>query len=188
MKRLDLKKMTFVVIVLVLVFALAACGTPSALPKAQENEAGAESETPAAESAAEAPVAPTAGAAAPAATPAEAMINVVNNATLGNILVGNKGMTLYMFTTDAPDKSNCAGQCLVAWPPLLTQGSPVLGAGVDAAMVGKTQLPDGTWIVTYNHWPLYYFIKDKAAGDVFGQKVAGTWFVIGPDGKPIGMP
>jgi predicted lipoprotein with Yx(FWY)xxD motif len=188
MKHLDLKILTFVAVALVLAFALAACGTPSALPKSQENEAGAESETPAAESAAEAPVAPTAGAAAPAAAAAEAMINVVNNATLGNILVGNNGMTLYIFTTDAPDNSNCVDKCLAAWPPLLTQGAPVLGTGVNAAMVGKTQLADGTWIVTYNHMPLYYFIKDKAAGDVLGQKVAGTWFVIGPDGKPIGMP
>jgi predicted lipoprotein with Yx(FWY)xxD motif len=162
MKRLDLKKLLFVAIALVLVFALAACGTPAATP------------------------APTAKPAAPAAAaPVEAMINVATNATLGKILVGNNGMTLYIFTTDAPDKSNCTGQCLVAWPPLLTLGKPVLGAGVDASMVGKVQLADGTWIVSYNHMPLYYFIKDKAAGDVLGQKVAGTWFVLGPDGKAI---
>jgi predicted lipoprotein with Yx(FWY)xxD motif len=133
--------------------------------------------------------APTAKPAAPAAAaPVEATINVATDATLGKILVGNKGMTVYIFTTDVPDKSNCVDKCLAAWPPLLTLGKPVLGAGVDAAMVGKVQLADGTWIVTYNHMPLYYFIKDKAAGDVLGQKVAGTWFVIGPDGKAIGMP
>jgi predicted lipoprotein with Yx(FWY)xxD motif len=186
MKSLDLKKLTFITIAFVLIFALTACGTPAALPKAKENEAGAESETPVAESAAEAPVAPTAPA--PAAAPVEAMINVVKDASLGSILVGNKGMTLYIFTKDTPDKSNCTDKCIAAWPALLTLGKPVLGTGVDAAMVGKTQLADGTWIVTYNHWPLYYFVKDLKAGDVLGQKVAGVWFVIGPDGKPIGMP
>jgi predicted lipoprotein with Yx(FWY)xxD motif len=184
MKRLDLKKLTYVVVALVLVFALAACGAPAA-PKTQENEAGAEVETP--DVGTEAPVAPVAGAPTASAA-AEAMVNVATDATLGKILVGNNGMTLYIYTKDTPDKSNCTGQCLVAWPALLTQGKAVLGTGVDAAMVGKAQLADGTWIVTYNHWPLYYFAKDLKAGDVLGQKVGGVWFVIGPDGKAIGMP
>ena len=41
-------------------------------------------------------------------------------------------MTLYMFTKDEANKSNCDSDCLAKWPPLLTQGKPVLGDGVDA--------------------------------------------------------
>ncbi len=124
---------------------------------------------------------PAAGAAT------EATINVASDPTLGQILVGNNGMTLYMFTKDTPDTSNCSGKCITSWPPLLTQGSPVLGPGVDASLVGSAALPDGTKIVTYNHMPLYYFAKDTKAGDVLGQNVGSVWFVLGPDGKPVGM-
>jgi predicted lipoprotein with Yx(FWY)xxD motif len=35
--------------------------------------------------------------------------------------------------------------------------------------------------MTYNGWPLYYYIKDKAPGDTTGQGVGGTWFVVPPD-------
>jgi len=95
-------------------------------------------------------------------------------------------MTLYMFTKDEADKSNCSGNCLTNWPPLLTQGSPTLGEGVDPALVGSASLPDGSKIVTYNHMPLYYYVKDTKAGDVTGQNVGNVWFVVSPDGKSVG--
>ena len=134
--------------------------------------------------AAPAPVAPTE---VMAEAPAEAEISVVEDPALGKILVGAKGMTLYMFTKDEANKSNCAGDCLVKWPPLLTMGKPVLGDGVDASLVGSAALADGTKIVTYNGMPLYYWVNDKAAGDVTGQKVGDVWFVVSPDGKPVGF-
>jgi predicted lipoprotein with Yx(FWY)xxD motif len=123
--------------------------------------------------------------AAPAA--AEATINVATDPKLGKILVDGKGMTLYVFTKDTPDKSNCAGGCLKAWPALLTQGSPKAGTGVDASMLGSTALADGSKIVTYNHMPLYYFVQDKNSGDVLGQGNGSVWFVVGPDGKTVGQ-
>jgi predicted lipoprotein with Yx(FWY)xxD motif len=122
---------------------------------------------------------------APAAT--EATINVTTDPKLGKILVDGKGMTMYMFTKDTPDKSNCAGGCLKAWPALITLGSPKTGDGVNASMIGSAALPDGSKIVTYNHMPLYYFVQDKAAGDTKGQGNGSVWFVVGPDGKPVGM-
>lgn len=117
---------------------------------------------------------------------AEAEINVVNDAALGEILVGNNGMTLYMFTKDEPNKSNCDADCLAKWPPLLTQGEPVLGEGVDAALVGSADLPDGTKIVTYNGMPLYYWVNDKQAGDTTGQGVGSVWYVVTPEGEAVG--
>jgi predicted lipoprotein with Yx(FWY)xxD motif len=125
---------------------------------------------------------PTAGT----TTPVEATINVATDPTLGKILVGNNGMTLYAFTSDGPNQSNCTAACLKAWPPLTTLGSPTLGTGVDQTLVGTATLADGSKIVTYNKMPLYYFAKDTKAGDVGGQKVAGTWFVVSPDGKMVG--
>jgi predicted lipoprotein with Yx(FWY)xxD motif len=123
--------------------------------------------------------------AAPAPAAAEPAISVATDAKLGKILVGDKGMTLYMFTKDGPNQSNCNADCLAKWPPLLTQGSPTLGEGVDASLVGTASLPDGSKIVTYNKMPLYYWVKDTKAGDTTGQGVGDVWYVVSPDGKVV---
>jgi len=129
----------------------------------------------------------TAPQAAPAAASSEAVINIATDPKLGKILVGNNGMTLYMYTKDAPNQSNCSAGCLKAWPPLLTQGSPTLGAGVDPSLVGTATMADGSKIVTYNKMPLYYWQKDSKAGDTTGQNVGKVWYVVSPDGKVVGM-
>ncbi len=60
------------------------------------------------------------------------------------------------------------------WPPLLTTGAPTAGSGVTASMLGTTKRTDGTTQVTYNGWPLYYYVSDKAAGDTTGENVQGS--------------
>ncbi len=109
-------------------------------------------------------------------------MDVSQNATLGSFLVDSKGMTLYLYTTDTPNKSNCYGPCATAWPPLLTAGAPIAGTGVTASMLGTTTRTDGTTQVTYNGWPLYYFQSDKVAGDTTGENVQNVWYVITPEG------
>ena len=135
----------------------------------------------------QAPTITTPAVAQPVAAAQEAVVNIVTDPTLGQILVDGNGMTLYSFTKDAPDKSNCDASCLANWPPLLTQGSPTLGAGVDDSLIGSTTLADGSKIVTYNHMPLYNWINDSKAGDTTGQGVGSVWFVVSPDGKPVGL-
>ena len=129
---------------------------------------------------------PTTGAPNPTSQP-EAVLNIAIDPNLGNILVGENGMTLYIFTNDTADTSNCNADCLKKWPPLLTQGNPILGDGVDDTLVGSATLADGSKIVTYNHMPLYYWYMDLKAGDTNGQGVGGVWYVIGPDGIPVGF-
>lgn len=118
----------------------------------------------------------------------EATINVGTDPTLGEILVDGNGMTLYMFANDEPNTVNCTEGCLENWPPLVTQGSPVLGEGVDPTLVGNAPLPDGRMIVTYNSMPLYYYSGDAAPGDVNGQGVGDVWWVVSPEGNPVNMP
>jgi predicted lipoprotein with Yx(FWY)xxD motif len=112
-------------------------------------------------------------------------VNLVQNDKLGSFLVDDKGMTLYLFTKDTPNTTVCYDKCATAWPPLLTTGNPVAGDGVDASKLGTTKRKDGTTQVTYNTWPLYYYEKDKAPGDVIGQSVGDVWFVIAPSGEMI---
>ena len=122
-------------------------------------------------------------AAVPAA--AEATLKVADDPKLGKILTDDKGMTLYIYTKDSADTSNCSGGCLANWPPLLTAGSPKAGDGVTAALLGSASLSDGRKIVTYNHMPLYYWVKDTKAGDTTGQNVGKVWFVINPSGVAV---
>jgi predicted lipoprotein with Yx(FWY)xxD motif len=103
----------------------------------------------------------------------------------GTFLTDADGRTLYLFTNDAPGVSNCTGDCLTAWPALLTDGGPVAGTGVDGALLGTTTRDDGSTQVTYAGWPLYFFAGDAAPGDVEGQGVNDVWFVVSPAGDII---
>jgi predicted lipoprotein with Yx(FWY)xxD motif len=130
----------------------------------------------------------TSGAAG--AQPGGTTVNVVRKQDFGLFLVDDKGMTLYLFTKDDKNTSNCYDQCAAAWPPLLTNGAPVAGAGqgLDASLLGTTTRNDGKTQVTYNGAPLYYFVKDKQPGDLTGQGVGGVWFVVSPRGKGMTGP
>jgi predicted lipoprotein with Yx(FWY)xxD motif len=120
------------------------------------------------------------------ATPAgPALVNAGLSATLGSILVDTAGMTLYVFTQDSPGTSTCYTGCDNYWPPLLTNGAPLAGTGVTASMLGTITRTDGSIQVTYNSWPLYYFIKDKVAGDILGQGVQSSWYAITPAGTIV---
>jgi predicted lipoprotein with Yx(FWY)xxD motif len=125
---------------------------------------------------------------APASSAAGTTVMLGKNDTLGSFLVDDKGMTLYLFTKDTPNTSNCYDKCATAWPPLLTTDNPVAGEGLDASLLGTTQRKDGTMQVTYNGWPLYYYQKDKAPGDVTGQDVGDVWFVVSATGEQVKTP
>lgn len=114
-------------------------------------------------------------------------LQVAMDPVLGEILVDGNGMTLYMFTKDEPNKSNCAGECLAAWPPFLANGTVTAGVGVDGSLLGEAALPDGSMIVTYNQMPLYYWAGDVNPGDTNGQDVNKVWYVVSPEGDPVGM-
>jgi predicted lipoprotein with Yx(FWY)xxD motif len=110
-------------------------------------------------------------------------VGVAESPELGSYLVDGAGMTLYLFTKDDPTvaASVCNGDCAANWPPLMVDAgaTPTLSDGV-AGTLGTITRDDGTTQVTYNGWPLYYWVGDKAAGDTTGQDVGGVWFVIAP--------
>ncbi len=109
----------------------------------------------------------------------------VADTKLGKVLVDGKGRTLYVFTKDSAGTSACTGGCATAWPPLMATGAVVPGAGLDAEDFATIMRSDGSKQVTFYGHPLYTFGGDKAAGDINGQKVAGSWFVVGTDGNPV---
>jgi predicted lipoprotein with Yx(FWY)xxD motif len=118
------------------------------------------------------------------ATPgAPSVVNISQNASLGSFLVDGKGMTLYIYTMDSANTSTCYGACAIVWPPLLTDGSPTPGSGVNSSLLKTTTRTDGSTQVTYNGHPLYYFARDKVPGDTTGEGVQNVWYVITPQGN-----
>ena len=113
---------------------------------------------------------------------------MATNAKLGQMLVDDKGMAVYLFVADSGTSSSCYTTCATIWPPVLTTGAPQAGAGAQASLLGTTTRTDGKVEVTYAGHPLYYFVQDKAAGDATGQGIngfGGLWWVLSPSGTAI---
>jgi len=119
------------------------------------------------------------------ASPAAGQTVSVTDTSLGPVLTDGDGRTLYLFTVDEPGVSNCTGDCLEAWPPLLSDGAPQAEGSADASLIGTLTRADGTVQVTYAGWPLYLFAADATPGDTAGQGVNGVWFVVAPDGTLV---
>ncbi|MCL4437524.1 hypothetical protein M1513_00600 [Patescibacteria group bacterium] len=109
-----------------------------------------------------------------------AYFNETTSASLGVYLTDAKGMTLYTFTHDSPNISNCTGVCLSKWSPY----GPGIRAGgiVNLPMlpenVGTIKGNNGMIQFTWKNMPLYYYYQDKNAGDTFGEGVLGAWYVV----------
>jgi predicted lipoprotein with Yx(FWY)xxD motif len=166
-------------------FVVAACGGSSGSTTTSTSSASGATATAGAATTGggtgAAPAGTTAGAAA--TKPAEITAETTK---YGKAIADAKGMTLYLFKPDTTTKSTCYGACAVAWPPLLTKGTPKIeGSGLEQSRLGVTTRTDGTLQVTYGGHPLYYFIGDKSAGAITGQNLnanGGLWLLVKPNG------
>jgi len=93
----------------------------------------------------------------------------------GGVLTDPAGKTLYVFDKDQPDKSNCTGACLQAWP------------AYTAAVSGTSPLPEvgrlpasGAQQWTWKQRPLYYFAGDAQPGERAGDGSGGVWHIVKP--------
>lgn len=168
-----MRKPTFLGILMISALLLAACGTASAQP-ASTTAAPAQTQPP---------------AAAPTTSPSQSgqgPVVMVSDTSLGKILTSSDGTTLYIFTSDKPDETTCTGGCAQTWPPLtVPQGvTPTAGAGVTGTL-GVFQRPDGTYQVTINKMPVYFYSGDAQPGNTNGQGLLGKWYVVDSAGNPI---
>jgi predicted lipoprotein with Yx(FWY)xxD motif len=88
--------------------------------------------------------------------------------------------TLYGFSLDTPTQSNCTGLCAVFWPPVISSTGPIATEMVNGKLLGTIERADGTFQVTYNGHPLYYFSEALDSG-VEGNGVmvfGGTFSVV----------
>ncbi|MGH2464969.1 MAG: hypothetical protein ACRDGI_05875 [Candidatus Limnocylindrales bacterium] len=94
--------------------------------------------------------------------------------SLGTVLVGSDGLTLYIHAGDSATHSACTGSCAMAWPPVLVKAGTKVsgGSGVHGAFA-TFKRNDGTTQVTYKGHPLYAWTGDYYPGDTTGQGIGG---------------
>jgi predicted lipoprotein with Yx(FWY)xxD motif len=133
------------------------------------------------------------GYGAPASTPAAAApasaAEITTHATsLGTVLAGPEGHTVYLFEKDMGGQSTCSGACATVWPPVTTSGSPMATGSAQQMLLSTTSRSDGSKQVTYAGHPLYTFAGDSSATDVRGeglQNFGGGWYVLTPSGQKV---
>lgn len=107
-------------------------------------------------------------------------INIKKVTDTVSFLTDGQGKSLYLSLNDTAGKSNCTGNCLLTWKPLLANARVLPGSGVSQANLGVILLSSGAHQITYKGAPLYYYSKDTNPGDTNGQGINGTWFLVTP--------
>jgi predicted lipoprotein with Yx(FWY)xxD motif len=151
--------------------------------------AGGSTTTTTSAPAASTPATSSATTAPASSAPASTAELKVTPSKAGQIVVDGKGMSVYYYTKDTKGSgtSACTGGCLTAWPPVTTTSATPAVDGVTGT-VGTITTPDGKKQLTINGMPVYYYQKDKAAGDITGQGVGGVWYLVAPSGEMITAP
>jgi predicted lipoprotein with Yx(FWY)xxD motif len=133
-----------------------------------------------------------AGAAPSAAVDAEAQTRatlIVRDSRYGRVLFDGRGFALYAFTRDRRGgPSRCYGTCAKAWPVYYSKAALRAGTGVKRSLIGTVRRRDGRRQVTYNGWPLYYYVGERSPGVILCQNVVefgGTWLVVRASGKLV---
>ena len=106
--------------------------------------------------------------------------------TRAQILVDQRGMTLYVFAPDKKNQSVCYHTCAAYWPPVMVPTGttvPTTMPGITGKF-GVTRRTDGKRQLTFDGAPLYTYAGDKKAGDMAGQGSTGGggywWIVVAP--------
>jgi predicted lipoprotein with Yx(FWY)xxD motif/cytochrome c5 len=119
---------------------------------------------------------------------AGASLMAAEHEEFGRFLTDGEGRSLYLFTNDERGSpSTCYDRCAENWPPLVVQEAPQAGERVAPSLIGTVAREDGSLQATYYGWPLYYFARDQAPGDVTGHGVGGVWFLVSPWGEAIAV-
>jgi predicted lipoprotein with Yx(FWY)xxD motif len=112
----------------------------------------------------------------------------VRSSAYGRIVFDSNGRALYAFTKDPRGRSVCSGACAAAWPPYIVRGPLRAPKGIKASLLGTIRRSDGSRQLTFAGRPLYYYVGDRAPGEVRCQNVfgfGGLWLVVKPNGRLV---
>lgn len=161
----------------------AGCGSDDDDDGGGEPEAAAPAATQEAPAAEEAEATETEEEAEPAGTTIR-----LGDSQFGQVIFDRPGQAIYLFDKETTDESQCYDDCAEEWPPVLTEGEPRVGEGLDESLVGTTERDDGTTQVTYNGHPLYYYAHE-GRDEVRCHNVpgfGGVWYALNADGDIAG--
>jgi len=164
--------------------ALAGCANQPA-PNKADSSSGADAVAEAAASA-QAEAGPAGHGAAQPSAQSHVELWAVQSGPLGVVVTDGSGRPVYRYDRDGtkPPTSACTGDCTTQWPPVVLSGNgqPELD-GVDPALVGTLQRPDGQRQVTLAGWPIYRHTGDDGGlTTTYGNGADGAWFAISPTG------
>lgn len=111
-------------------------------------------------------------------------IITTGDSEFGSILYDGNRQAIYIWELEESATVECYGDCAEAWPPVLTNGTPIASGSVNSELLSTTQRTDGSTQVTYNGHPLYYYAQE-GAGEVKCHNIrthGGLWWVIKPSG------
>ncbi len=106
-------------------------------------------------------------------------VKIMEKELLGKFLADGKGVSLYSFSKDDKNASNCIEGCAVNWPPFYVDPSAVI-EGCESSDFTSIIRPDGKQQTAYKGMPLYYFKNDKYPNDTFGHGIGEVWFLVVP--------
>ncbi len=131
-------------------------------------------------------ISPAAAVGSPAVKTAAVTFGTAEAGSLGRVLIGANGHTLYAFTKDVDGVSTCFDACAAAWPAVTVPAGEVpTPAGIDPALVTTVERPDGAHQLKVGKWPMYFYAGDGSPGETNGQGAGGVWFVENAAGKLI---
>jgi predicted lipoprotein with Yx(FWY)xxD motif len=121
----------------------------------------------------------------PSAPGPQAEATMLQTRTIGDVtvLTDDEGYTLYWFSPDSANKSDCQGSCARSWPPVT--GPATWGPGVSGA-IGAIVRPGGALQATYGGHPLYTTSADTGPGQNKGNGVwsyGGEWHEVTVPGQ-----
>ena len=109
-------------------------------------------------------------------------VRIAQHPTYGAILTDSTGRSLYVQARDVPNTGAVAplGEVGHFYPPFYAE-TVIDGNGINVSDFGYLTRADGTKQTTFRGWPLYYYINDRASGDVKSQGANNITFVAKPD-------
>src|SRR3989344_5772002 len=97
------------------------------------------------------------------------IVGSVKSESLGEYLTDAEGKTLYVFADDKSLKSSCVDACLQKWPPFSAAKDPATFTDMLSKRMNVIERSDGAIQYAYGEKPVYYYVGDKAPGEVNGN-------------------
>lgn len=108
--------------------------------------------------------------------------------SVGSVLTGPTGRTLYVLMDSQGKAVACTGACPAVWPPvIMASGAPMAGSGVTASL-STTAGSHGTPQLMVAGEVVHYYVGDTAAGDANGEGISsygGIWYALQPSGRTL---